>query len=98
MLLPRATDCGLPYTEARPHESLLIKKAHAVLHVDPNPHFFDYPPSSTIPRLFIYVPDLTRRGDAALVSALLFAFTPNAPGGDLTRVQTMMSCWLPLAF
>lgn len=48
--------------------------------------------------MFVLAFDLTRRRDAALVAALLFAFTPMRLGGELARVQMMMSCWLPLAF
>jgi hypothetical protein len=47
--------------------------------------------------MFLLARALTGRADAALVAALAFAFSPYRTGGQMARLQLLMSGWLPLA-
>jgi hypothetical protein len=46
--------------------------------------------------MFLLARALTGRSDAALVAALAFAFSPYRTGGQMARLQLLMSGWLPL--
>lgn len=46
--------------------------------------------------MFLLARALTGRTDAALVAALAFAFSPYRTGGQMARLQLLMSGWLPL--